>query len=51
MTGIKSPRCARGHKMSGENVYIRPDGSGRSCKKCRKVYEANRQQKKKQKSS
>jgi hypothetical protein len=33
-----SPRqrevCKRGHRMEGENVQIRADGSGRVCRKC-----------------
>lgn len=26
--------CLRGHSMEGENVYVKPDGSGRVCRKC-----------------
>ncbi len=27
--------CLRGHPLSGDNLYIRKDGTGRTCKKCR----------------
>jgi hypothetical protein len=27
--------CARGHALSGDNLYRRPDGRGRGCKSCR----------------
>ena len=28
--------CMRGHPLSGENLYVRPDGA-RGCKKCRRA--------------
>ncbi len=37
--------CTNGHPMEGDNLYIRPDGTGRSCRACRldlvKRYQAN----------
>jgi hypothetical protein len=29
--------CGRGHPLSGENVYVRPDGRGRQCKICNRL--------------
>ena len=29
-------KCSRGHDLSGENVYLRPDGK-RGCRECRKL--------------
>jgi hypothetical protein len=33
MGALKSPRCSKGHKLSGDNLYLRHDGQ-RQCKKC-----------------
>lgn len=30
--------CKYGHPMEGDNVYIRPDGTGRQCATCRLMY-------------
>ena len=29
--------CPRGHPLSGENLYLRPDGRGRECRQCVKI--------------
>jgi hypothetical protein len=29
--------CLRGHEMTPENVYVRPDGTGRWCKTCNRA--------------
>ncbi len=36
MGALKSKKCARGHKLSGDNVRIRPDGK-RDCLACAKI--------------
>lgn len=33
---ITSAHCQRGHALSGENVYLRPDGK-RGCRECRRL--------------
>lgn len=30
-------QCNRGHQFTSENTYIRPDGIGRSCRKCQAI--------------
>ena len=37
----KKNRCIRGHEYSAANTYVRPDGTGRVCKKCRAIWTAN----------
>lgn len=37
--------CQRGHLLSGENLYITPDGK-RVCKTCRKIHKKNYRRKK-----
>jgi hypothetical protein len=35
--------CPQGHSYSGDNLYIRPNGTGRGCRICRKErYNSNR---------
>lgn len=34
--------CKHGHAMTGDNVYIRPDGRGRDCMECRRNVYRNR---------
>lgn len=33
MGALKSPRCSKGHKLAGKNLYIRKDGQ-RECRTC-----------------
>jgi hypothetical protein len=33
MGAIKSKKCSAGHRMAGDNLYFRKDGS-RECRKC-----------------
>ncbi len=33
MGALKSPTCSKGHKMEGDNLYLRKDGS-RECRQC-----------------
>ncbi len=35
MSGVKQTHCKRGHRLSGENLYVRGTGQ-RQCRKCRK---------------
>jgi hypothetical protein len=35
--GLWQSHCHRGHEMTGENVYVAPNG-GRACARCRKEY-------------
>lgn len=35
--------CPRQHPYSPENTYIRPDGKGRGCRKCRTQWRTNAQ--------
>jgi hypothetical protein len=37
--------CRRGHAMSDDNAYIRPDGRGRECRTCRREAAARRRNK------
>jgi len=30
----KRTHCERGHALTPENVYVRPNGEGRKCRKC-----------------
>ncbi len=30
----KQTTCLKGHPLSGDNLYLRPDGRGRECKAC-----------------
>lgn len=30
----RKTHCKRGHPLSGDNLYIKPDGSGRNCRAC-----------------
>lgn len=32
----RKTHCPRGHLLSGDNLYLRPDGKGRDCKTCRR---------------
>jgi HNH endonuclease len=32
----RATHCPKGHPYSGENLYVRPDGTGRGCKACHK---------------
>ena len=41
--------CAVGHPFDAENTYLRPDGTGRDCRKCREIVEARRRGKRKNK--
>lgn len=36
MNAVKT-HCVRGHELSGENLYLRPDG-GRNCRACYRMY-------------
>jgi hypothetical protein len=36
--GAKKSHCSRGHEMTGDNVYIRPDTGGRQCLTCKHEY-------------
>jgi hypothetical protein len=36
MGALKSPVCARGHKMAGENLHIAPNGR-RVCRACQTI--------------
>lgn len=40
-------KCRNGHIFNDENTYIRPDGSGRDCRICRKIANQNHYQKRK----
>lgn len=33
MGALKSPKCSRGHRLAGRNLYQRADGT-RECRKC-----------------
>ena len=33
MGALKSPRCSKGHRLAGKNLYLRKNGQ-RECKKC-----------------
>lgn len=37
-------QCPAGHPLSGNNLYLRADGRGRDCKKCRAAAEARRRE-------
>lgn len=37
--------CPQGHSYSGENLYIRPDGTGRGCRACIRSASARYQRK------
>jgi len=30
----RATHCVHGHPLSGKNLYVRPDGRGRHCKRC-----------------
>lgn len=30
-------KCIKGHKLTGDNVYYRPDGRGRQCRECMRI--------------
>jgi hypothetical protein len=30
----RATHCIAGHPLSGDNLYVRPDGKGRNCKRC-----------------
>jgi hypothetical protein len=52
----KQSKCKYGHPMSGDNLYIRPDGVRRACKECKrrhvnKWYRLNGRAKRRQKSA
>jgi hypothetical protein len=32
---VRRSECAKGHSLSGDNLYVRPDGK-RGCKECRR---------------
>lgn len=36
--------CIRGHELSGNNLYVRPDGK-RQCRKCAAIHDLNRNRK------
>jgi hypothetical protein len=33
MGALKSPKCSRGHRLAGKNLYIRANGT-RECRTC-----------------
>lgn len=33
-------RCAKGHELSGANLYIRPNTTQYACKACKKINDA-----------
>lgn len=37
---VRRTHCPQGHPLSGDNLYLRPDRTGRSCRACR--YQANK---------
>lgn len=48
--GAKRTHCIRGHEMTEENTYYRPDNGGRQCLKCKPLqfkswYDKNRRKK------
>ena len=34
--------CENGHEWSNDNIYVRPDGKGRNCRKCAQLREKRR---------
>lgn len=40
----RSGRCHRGHDMTGENRYVRPDGQGSRCKACAAIRNRRRRE-------
>ena len=39
---VQMNRCSRGHEYTPENTYLLRDGSGRQCRKCHAIRQANR---------
>ena len=35
---VQQTHCLRGHPLSGENLYLRPDRFGRMCRECRNMH-------------
>lgn len=35
----RQTECVNGHQLSGDNLYIRPDGRGRQCRACQRQNE------------
>ena len=38
----RKTHCEHGHPLSGDNLYVRADGTGRACKRCRADREIKR---------
>ena len=38
----RKTECVRGHSLTGDNLYIRPDGGGRQCRTCNRERKLNK---------
>jgi hypothetical protein len=39
---VRKTHCTNGHALTGENLYVRPDGKGRQCVLCQQIRNSKR---------